>query len=185
MAVKHPELTDLTKKNIIEAFWQCLSKSALPALHVSTICRRAGYNRTTFYKYFLDILDLKNQAEDNLLSELMALISDAVKDQSDQEVMLTISRISLNFNSKLGLLFSSKGDPSFSLKYRTELEPIVRRSMDKKTDSRQIHLLCAYATDAIAATLEWLYTHPEENPDDALAFLHRFLSAGIEGIEQG
>ena len=115
----------------------------------------------------------------------MALISDAVKDQSDQEVMLTISRISLNFNSKLGLLFSSKGDPSFSLKYRTELEPIVRRSMDKKTDSRQIHLLCAYATDAIAATLEWLYTHPEENPDDALAFLHRFLSAGIEGIEQG
>ena len=67
MAKKQPETTANTKQNIMDAYWELYSSDTAGKITVKMITDRAGYNRGTFYAYFLDIEDLHNQLEDELL----------------------------------------------------------------------------------------------------------------------
>lgn len=63
------EITDktVTKQAFIEAFCLLYSQKPIEKITVQEITRKAGYNRSTFYQYFLDINDLLNDVENDLL----------------------------------------------------------------------------------------------------------------------
>ncbi len=64
---KQPEITDKTKQAFIDAFCLLYSQRPIDKITVQEIARKAGYNRSTFYQYFLDIDDLLNYIEDEML----------------------------------------------------------------------------------------------------------------------
>ena len=64
---KQPEITDSTKQAFVDAFCFLYSQKPLEKITVQEIARKAGYNRGTFYQYFLDIDELLNYAENDLL----------------------------------------------------------------------------------------------------------------------
>jgi len=53
MARKQPEVTAETRQNIIDAYWQLIMSDTVNKITVKMIAERAGYNRGTFYSYFL------------------------------------------------------------------------------------------------------------------------------------
>lgn len=55
-----PEAVNETKQAFIDAFCILYSQKTLEKITVQEIARKAGYNRGTFYQYFLDIGDLLN-----------------------------------------------------------------------------------------------------------------------------
>ncbi len=65
---KQPEITDKTRQAFIDAFCLLHSKKPLEKITVQAITRKAGYNRSTFYQYFLDINDLLSCVEQELLA---------------------------------------------------------------------------------------------------------------------
>lgn len=64
---KQIEVTDQTRQAFIDAFCLIHSKKPLEKITVQEITRKAGYNRSTFYQYFLDINDLLSCVENELL----------------------------------------------------------------------------------------------------------------------
>ena len=71
---KADQRTRITKKMIREAFLTLLSGKDIRHITVRELCERAQINRGTFYKYYLDVYDLKEQIENELLIEFAASV---------------------------------------------------------------------------------------------------------------
>ncbi len=64
---KQPELTAQTKQNIIDAFWQIYCNRGIEKITVKEITAKAGYNRSTFYEYFIGAHAVLEEIENSLL----------------------------------------------------------------------------------------------------------------------
>ena len=70
---KQPELTERTRRCIIDAYWKLLMNKEKRS--VISVSRAAAVNRSTFYQYFLDMDDLREQAETQMLEDVKEKIS--------------------------------------------------------------------------------------------------------------
>ncbi|MCD8141711.1 MAG: TetR/AcrR family transcriptional regulator [Clostridiales bacterium] len=64
---KQPEVTDATREAFVNAFFQLAAQKAINRIAIREITTLAGYNRTTFYRYFGDVYALVEYAEDEFL----------------------------------------------------------------------------------------------------------------------
>ena len=83
---KHPEATALTRENLLQAFWSLYCRKEITHISVKQITDRAGYNRSTFYEYFVDT-DLLNQLEDSLIERIEDKVLNSLEvDQNNDSV---------------------------------------------------------------------------------------------------
>ena len=68
--------TKYTKKIIKETFISLLEKKEINKITVSEICQIADINRSTFYRYYLDVYDLLSNIQDELINKLKNINSD-------------------------------------------------------------------------------------------------------------
>ncbi len=66
---KQPEITDATREALITAFFQLARTKNINQITIREITTLAGYNRTTFYRYFEDVYALMEYAEDDFLRQ--------------------------------------------------------------------------------------------------------------------
>ncbi len=57
---------DQTRQAFMEAFCLLYAKDPIEKITVLEVSKKAGYNRSTFYQYFLDIYDLLDEVEDTM-----------------------------------------------------------------------------------------------------------------------
>lgn len=62
---------DRTRQAFIDAFCQLYQRQPLAKITVQAVAKRAGYNRSTFYQYFLDIDDVLDSVEDYLMNTVI------------------------------------------------------------------------------------------------------------------
>ena len=67
-----------TKNIIKETFINLLEKKEINKITVSEICKKADINRSTFYRYYLDVYDLLNQIQNELIDKLKNIKSDNI-----------------------------------------------------------------------------------------------------------
>lgn len=74
-------------ERLIDAFMELLAEKPLSELTVSTVCRRAGVNRNSFYYHYSDLMDLAEDAIESILDPrvpqmllTMGTANDAVTD---------------------------------------------------------------------------------------------------------
>lgn len=60
----------LTKKLIKEATLELLEKKPLNKITITDICKTADVNRSTFYSYYQNIIELVKEIEDDILKQL-------------------------------------------------------------------------------------------------------------------
>ncbi len=70
--MRNPEDTELTRKDIIDAFWEFYEVKPIEKITVRQVIERAGYNRTTFYYHFADIYDVRRQVEMRIHEQAVA-----------------------------------------------------------------------------------------------------------------
>ena len=58
-----------TKKIIKEAFFELRKKYPLEKVKVKDICEMALINKTTFYKYYMDVFDLSTELENEAIEQ--------------------------------------------------------------------------------------------------------------------
>lgn len=68
---KQPEITDATREAFITAFFQLADIKNIYSITIREITNLAGYNRTTFYRYFQDVFALIEYAEDEFIGDLL------------------------------------------------------------------------------------------------------------------
>ncbi len=80
----------LARENFFDVFCQFYQTRPIEKISVSELCKKTGYNRSTFYKNFEDIYDLLNQLEDQLIQYLVDQTADnaglMLADSTIQEV---------------------------------------------------------------------------------------------------
>lgn len=116
---KQPEVTAATKQKLIDAFWSLYEVKRIEKISVKEITDRAGYNRGTFYAYFIDVYDLLEQLELSILpvKEDFELALSSLNQNSSQAFMVMIKIC--NSNAKYyNVLLGKHGDPYFYSKIK-------------------------------------------------------------------
>ncbi len=65
-----------TKQQIKQAFLSLRDQYVPEKIKVKDICERAKINKTTFYKHYVDALDLANEIEESCMEKLLSTFSE-------------------------------------------------------------------------------------------------------------
>lgn len=111
---KQPEVTAATKQKLIDAFWSLYEVKRIEKISIKEITDIAGYNRGTFYVYFMDVYDLLEQLELSILprKEDFEHAISSLNHNSSEAFMAMIEIC--NKNAKYyNVLLGKHGDPNF------------------------------------------------------------------------
>ncbi len=116
-----------TKQNIMDAYWELYTAEIPSKITVKRITDRAGYNRGTFYAYFLDIEDLHNQIEDELLplEENFEKLRAATFSKNSRQIVEMFMQMKKPADEKLSFLLGQRGSLSFQNKLKSKLRELI------------------------------------------------------------
>ncbi|MCD7755165.1 MAG: TetR/AcrR family transcriptional regulator [Firmicutes bacterium] len=157
---KQPEVTERTRQKFVDAYWSLAREKPVGKIAVSELTRRAGYNRSTFYEYFVDADDLLAYAEEKLLEQLKLTILQAVSKNNSMQTMFQIIFAALN--EKIYLLLGPNGDSTFLARVQSEMLPFVEAYFPIAKDTPHFDYLICYANSAMFGLLQ----HWNENGKD-------------------
>lgn len=119
--------TEMTQRNFQDAFWLLYEKKSIDKITVKDICSLAGYDRSTFYRYYVDVYDVLHELEKQLLDEvdefviyLVQQVNNLDASQALQAILETFARL----NKYITVLLGPHGDTEFIRKIVEDLKPI-------------------------------------------------------------
>lgn len=124
---KNPDKTERTKRNLQDAFWILYAKQGIDKITVKDICNLAGYNRSTFYRYYADVYDVLHKFERQLLDEVDEFVVNLMEQTSNMDASRTLQAIFEFFahvHNYTAVLFGPHGDTEFAHKIVENLKPI-------------------------------------------------------------
>lgn len=125
---KQPQITEQTKNNLQNAFWQLYREKGIDKITIKNITDLSGYNRGTFYLYYTDIYDILRTIEDEILRDLKKIIDEfncmSVKPDLHTIISAFVS-LSDIYQDKTGVLLGPNGDPSFAERLKEIIWPLI------------------------------------------------------------
>lgn len=179
---KQPNITEQTKQNLIEAFWTLYENKRIEKITVKEITTKAGYNRSTFYEYFLDVYDVLEQIENTLITKLQELPLRYVK-EGDSPLPLEIFIQMYEEHSKyLVVLLGDRGDPSFQGKLKNSFKQLIKQKLllQEFTDHFEMDYTLEYVLSAMIGILSYWFRNEKTPPTEKLITLIQRLSE--EGV---
>ncbi len=173
---KQPQVTEQTKANLRDAFWQLYTQKPLDKISVREITDLAGYNRGTFYLYYRDVYDIFSQIEDELLEKIQTALNASIQ-QNDtfdplahMDIFLDLMQTHFKYAS---VLLSDHGDPYFTSRLKEILLPFFNRYFlpagELSAYEREL-LTEFYATGFITAVIRWI-SDPQIPLDEFIFFI--------------
>jgi hypothetical protein len=104
----------------MNGFWTLYKKEDISKITINEICSMANYERTTFYRYFLDISDILKQLENDVINNIKSSINTKSKNKSKNTSGI-MSEGFKSFSNTYGeyvVVFYEKGNISFYTKFK-------------------------------------------------------------------
>lgn len=98
-----------TKKAIKDAFLSLLKEKEISKISVSEICKLSDINRATFYRYYLDVLDLRDKIKDEFILELV-VATENQDNMTVSEFTYEILKVFLNNKELVKLIFNNSNE---------------------------------------------------------------------------
>jgi AcrR family transcriptional regulator len=177
---KQPEITAQTRENLIQAFWGLYRQKKIEHITIKNITTRAGYNRSTFYEYFVDIYDLLNQFEDTLLEYLKEQILDSLEGGLNDDIIQKLADVYESKGDYLGILLGENGDPNFVKKLKTVMRSTLLGTF--RLPEKEIHTsyIFEFGMSAIIGTVTHWYQSKRDLPSkEMVRLLRSMLERGI------
>ncbi len=158
---KQPQITELTRKRLKDAFWSLYTELPIEKISVREIAGRAGYNRGTFYEYFDDVYDLLDQIEEEIIGALSPLVDQptVIDAESLSHRMEGIVSTVRGYETYAATLLGENGDPAFAHRVKELLAPLVEQTLlaGNPTTGRERELLREFHLSGILAIIgSWL-----------------------------
>jgi AcrR family transcriptional regulator len=171
---KQPEITDATRDAFITAFFKLAQIKNIYKITIKEITNLAGYNRTTFYRYFEDVFALIEYAEDEFIHDMLQSILPALG--SNNELNEDFFKIYLSkfkeHEDRLTILLCDQNRASFIR--RVENQTIKYMNSPIADTPRNKIIMDIYFTGIFSAMDEHLQ-HPDVISDDELLAIIRSL----------
>ncbi|MCD7886015.1 MAG: TetR/AcrR family transcriptional regulator [Clostridiales bacterium] len=130
---KQPEVTDATQEALVTAFFRLARLKNIQQITVREITNLAGYNRTTFYRYFPDVYALIEYAEDDFFQRTRKALEEQANggqtyDRQFFEVFINCFRENMD---RVSILMSEQNRSHFIRRMRENVtEHIDRQIVD-------------------------------------------------------
>ena len=118
---KQLEITVLTRENLMRAFWSLYCQKKIDHISIKEITDKAGYHRSTFYEYFIDIYDVLNQLEDELLAKIEEEVIQGFDVESQNNLAQAVADFYEAQGEYLRVLLGENGDPHFVKRIKEEM----------------------------------------------------------------
>ncbi len=172
---KQPEITALTRNNLITAFWDLYVNNRIEKISIKQVTDKAGYNRSTFYEYFTDVYDLLEQLENNLLLYIKEQIANELRDNPQGDTATSIANLYDSKGEYLSVLLGDNGDPNFRRMLKETLRPTLFQSYGLSKDDVRKNYIFEFAISAIISTITFWYQNEKTMPSDELIQLIRSM----------
>ena len=130
---KQPELTAMTRQTLIDAFFHITAEGKKAT--VGAVTERAGYNRCTFYRYFIDTEQLLSEVETevcNAFEKVLTLQSSSI---SPPEIISSLVGIYQQYDDYLSVLLGEHGDTRFVSKMKAMIHPVAHQLFTTNSQS--------------------------------------------------
>jgi|SRR5690625_2375703 len=121
--------TEVTRSNLMEAFWEVYKEKPLAKITVREITDRAGYNRGTFYAYFADVYEIQKVFKKSLIPEKEMIIGHLRHlDENDTGVFESFDKTNEYIREnweKIAVMIGPEGDPSFVYEFKKEIRQMI------------------------------------------------------------
>lgn len=153
---KQPEVTALTRKTLIDTYFDMTARGEKAA--VGAITERAGYNRCTFYRYFTDIEQLLFQVESEICDAFQAALAKISFPISPSEIAESFATIYGQYGRYLSVLLGEYGDIRFTRKMKTIVAPFAKQLFIAEGDMEIItDLKVEFVLSAVLAVITKWY----------------------------
>ncbi len=161
MEEKQNNMITGTKQNLMDAYWELYASNNPGKITVKMITDKAGYNRGTFYAYFLDIEDLHDQIEEELLptEKKFEKLREATFSKNSRKIIDIFMQENQSSGKKISLLLSSKRSLSFQNKFKNKLQELLMKyaPLDLKDQAEVVDYKVNVVCNIFYATLCYWY----------------------------
>lgn len=177
---KQPDITAQTREKLIEAFWSFYCEKKIEHITIKEITDKAGYHRSTFYEYFVDIYDVLNQLEESLLEYIKVNVINRLDGELSVDLAQNIANIYDEKGEYLSVLLGENGDPNFLKKVKALILPILTDTLGLSVKDIHTSYIFEFATSGIFAVVTHWYKNGKNLPSHELADLSRsMLMSGV------
>lgn len=176
---KQPEVTAVTRQELIDAFWTLYEKKRIDQIRVKEIADLAHFHRGTFYEYFTDIYDLLNQEETEIIKQLEEMMSLKLQSKDATDGLKNIAEFYLKNGRRLNLLIGSGGYSVFLNQFKKSIYPLFR-SVNQASDTERSSIIYEFGINGLLMAFHEWYEHQDRMPiDDLLILLRSIIENGI------
>jgi AcrR family transcriptional regulator len=127
-----PNQTEDTKETIKSAFFKIYKEKNISRITVNDIVTAAGYNRSTFYRYFTDVYDVLEQIEKEILDQFdmrFDQITRCARRMDMKEIIKYTLAPCKVYNKYLAVLLGANGDPTFQTELKEKAKNVLSKQM--------------------------------------------------------
>lgn len=147
-----------TKHILSTTLIELLKDNHISQISVSQLCEEANINRTTFYRYYTDVLALLNEIENKVVNDLLHYLNQFNAIRSNEEILSILEllvRYILNHEAVFGVIMAETKNFDFKQKFinvfYTHIENIYADNI-KQNEEKLTYILYG----SIALIQNWL-----------------------------
>lgn len=169
------------KKNLLFL----LKEQPIQKISVSHLCEKSDINRSTFYTYYSDPIDLLRSIQDEFFEELKATMEQFQKENSINLLMTSTIQCISEHKELTRLIFSGHGDPAFLNKITsmTQEKTVAnwQRLYPDYVESKLIALHTFIVRGCIGIIEQWIANDFQESEEEVSYLLETFSSVTSHG----
>jgi AcrR family transcriptional regulator len=181
---KHEENSKQTRQNLIDAFWALYSEKRIEKITVREITQKAGYNRGTFYEYFVDVHDVLEQIESSLIPGLNELPPATIQGKNLGMPLDLFISLYEKKSHYYAVLLGKNGDPAFPAKLKDSIKPVLQSVVSRPPDlsETEFDFVLEYVLSAMIGVMGyWFEKDKPLSAENLISLLNRLMQNGVTG----
>jgi hypothetical protein len=163
-----------TEKNILDAFWQLYKMNGFRTTTVKDVIKKAGYNRSTFYDYFVDLEDVLEKIEHSLIPTLDSLPPINLNNKNIGMPVNEFLEVFKIHQEYYMVLLGENGDPKFVSRLKDSIKKTLFSHMKFNDTHTSIHsdfALEYVLSGMIGILLYWLSNSDKITEADVISLI--------------
>ncbi|HAX03031.1 MAG: hypothetical protein A2Y45_06320 [Tenericutes bacterium GWC2_34_14] len=161
---KNSETRIQTEKNILEAFWELYKVKGFSHTTVKDVIKKAGYNRSTFYDYYVDLENVLEKIEESVIPSIDTM---PPVESMNINIGMPIDQYVEYFKQHKDyyvVLLGENGDPRFVSKLKHSIKQSLYNHMPVKEimESVQTEYILEYTLSGMIGILVYWLSNPDE-----------------------
>ena len=177
---KQSKTTTATREKLFRAFWDLYQKKRIENITIKEIVTNAGYHRSTFYEYFVDIYDVLNQFEDALLEHIEKNVLARLDSELSDDLAQNIANIYDVKGEYLSVLLDENGDPHFAQKVKAIIRPALNDAFGLHEDEIHTFYIFEFASSGILSVItHWYKNGKDLSSQELVGLVRSMLMSGV------